>query len=73
MPSTNAAPSPSASCKKKLLGHWRCTGKKESSTPVLFYGTLHCTYGKRAVRSSYRAEHGLSLVRANARPQAYGA
>lgn len=44
----------SASCKKKLLGHWRCTGKKESSTPVLFYGTFNCTYGKRAVRSSYQ-------------------
>jgi hypothetical protein len=43
-----------ASCKKTLLGHWRCTGKKESSTPVLFYGTFNCTYGKRAVRSSYQ-------------------
>ena len=44
----------SASCKKKLLGHWRCTGKKESSTPLLFYATLNCTYGKRRVRSSYQ-------------------
>jgi hypothetical protein len=43
-----------ASCKKTLLGHWRCKGKQESSTPVLFYGTFNCTYGKRAVRSSYQ-------------------
>lgn len=44
----------SASCKKKLLGHWRCTGKKESTMPLLFYGTLNCAYGKRRVRSSYQ-------------------
>jgi hypothetical protein len=47
-----------ASCKKTLLDHWRCTGKKESSTPVLFYGTFNCTYGKRAVRSSYQQNTG---------------
>ena len=44
----------SASCKKTLLKHWRCTGKKESSTPTLFYGTFNCTYGSRRVRSSYQ-------------------
>jgi hypothetical protein len=44
----------SASCEKKLLAHWRCTGKKESSMPLLFYGTLACAYGKRRVRSSYQ-------------------
>lgn len=43
-----------ASCKRKLLGRWRCTGKKESSTSTLFYGTLNCSSGKRRVRSSYQ-------------------
>lgn len=44
----------SASCKKTLLSHWRCTGRKESSMATLFYGTLSCTYGTRRVRSSYQ-------------------
>lgn len=44
----------SASCRKTLLKHWRCTGKKESSTSTLFYGTFNCTYGKRRVRSSFQ-------------------
>ncbi|MEA2190469.1 MAG: hypothetical protein QOI73_590 [Solirubrobacteraceae bacterium] len=44
----------SASCAKQLFGHWRCTGEKESSTPLLFYGTFACTDGSRRIRSSYQ-------------------
>ncbi len=46
--------SASVRCERKLLGHWRCTGRKESSTPIIFYGSFSCTYGKRGVRSSYQ-------------------
>ena len=43
----------SVTCTKKLLGHWRCTGRKDSSIPTLFYGSFTCTYGSRRVISSY--------------------
>ncbi len=43
----------SPTCTKKLLGHWRCTGRKESSIPTLFYGRFTCTYDSRRVTSSY--------------------
>jgi len=43
-----------SSCTKTLLDRWRCTGKKESSTSLLFYGTLNCKDGERRVRSSYQ-------------------
>jgi hypothetical protein len=49
--STNAA-----TCTSKLLGHWRCTGKKESSLPTVFYGRFTCTYGSRRVRSTYQQD-----------------
>ncbi len=43
----------SVTCTKKLLGHWRCTGRKDSSIPTLFYGSFTCTYGSRRVTGSY--------------------
>jgi hypothetical protein len=43
----------SATCTKRLLGHWRCAGRKESSIPTQFYGSFTCTYAGRRVTSSY--------------------
>jgi hypothetical protein len=36
------------------LSIWTCKGKKQSSTPVLFYATFTCTAGARRVKSSYQ-------------------
>lgn len=41
-------------CTKKLLTSWRCSGRKDSSTPVLFYASFTCTSGRRRVKSSYQ-------------------
>lgn len=41
-------------CTKRVLVHWTCKGKKDSSTPVLFYGSFTCTWGPRRVHSSYQ-------------------
>jgi hypothetical protein len=44
----------SFTCTKTVLSHWRCTGRKDSSIPTLFYGSFTCTYGGRGVKSSYQ-------------------
>ncbi|MEA2154445.1 MAG: hypothetical protein QOE11_585 [Solirubrobacteraceae bacterium] len=41
-------------CGHKVLGSWRCTGAKDSSTPVLFYATVTCTSGGRRAKSTYQ-------------------
>ena len=41
-------------CTKKVLSIWRCKGKKQSSTPVLFYASFTCSAGARRVKSSYQ-------------------
>jgi len=40
-------------CTSKLLSHWTCTGKKGSSTELLFTGTYTCTWGSRAIKGQY--------------------
>ena len=41
-------------CTRTLLGHWRCTGSKDSATALLFYATFTCKHGARRVKSSYQ-------------------
>ena len=41
-------------CSKKLLIHWSCTGRKSSSTPVLFYANFTCKWGTRRITSRYQ-------------------
>jgi len=41
-------------CTKRLLSHWTCKGRKDSSTPVLFYASFTCTWGPRRVASTYQ-------------------
>lgn len=41
-------------CNKKVLAHWTCSGRKTSSTPVLFYANFTCRWGARRVTSSYQ-------------------
>jgi hypothetical protein len=41
-------------CKKRLLAHWTCSGRKTSGTPVLFYANFTCKWGTRRVTSSYQ-------------------
>ena len=41
-------------CTRKLLTHWTCTGKKDSSTAQIFYANFTCTWGARGVKSSYQ-------------------
>jgi hypothetical protein len=41
-------------CTKRLLSHWTCKGRKDSSTPVLFYASFTCTWGVRRVASTYQ-------------------
>jgi hypothetical protein len=41
-------------CTKRLLSHWRCTGKRESSIPTQFNASFTCKWGTRRVRSSYQ-------------------
>lgn len=41
-------------CTKKVLTNWRCTGKKTSSTPLIFYASFTCSWGPRRVTSSYQ-------------------
>jgi hypothetical protein len=40
-------------CFRKVAGSWRCTGRRDSGTPV-FAGSFTCRSGRRRVRSSYR-------------------
>jgi len=44
----------SATCTKRLLSHWTCTGRKTSSMHVLFYARFTCKWGVRRVMSSYQ-------------------
>lgn len=48
----------STSCSKKVLGTWRCSGKKDSTNPVTkdFTGEFTCKSGARAVKSSYQQD-----------------
>jgi hypothetical protein len=42
-------------CTKKVLIHWTCTGRKSSSSPVIFYANFTCTWGpRRRITSSYQ-------------------
>ena len=41
-------------CSKKVLRTWTCRGKKDSSTPTLFYATVTCSWGARRVKNSYQ-------------------
>jgi hypothetical protein len=41
-------------CTKRLLAHWRCTGRKDSSTAQLLYANFTCTWGPRRVTSKYQ-------------------
>ena len=41
-------------CTKRLLTHWTCAGRKDSSTPVLFYASFTCKWGTRRVASTYQ-------------------
>jgi hypothetical protein len=41
-------------CTKKVLSIWKCTGKKDSSTPLLFYASFTCKAGTKRVKSSYQ-------------------
>lgn len=41
-------------CTKKVLIRWTCTGRKDSSTPQIFYATFTCTWGSRRVKGSYQ-------------------
>ena len=41
-------------CTRKLVSHWRCTGRKTSSTATIFYGSFTCKWGARRVKSSYQ-------------------
>lgn len=41
-------------CTKKLVSHWRCTGRKSSSTATIFYASFTCKWGARRVKSSYQ-------------------
>ena len=43
-----------ATCTKKLVSHWKCTGRKTSSTSTIFYGRFTCKWGTRRVQSSYQ-------------------
>jgi hypothetical protein len=44
----------SVTCSKKVLTRWTCTGRKTSSTPVLFYASFTCKWGSRRVTSTYQ-------------------
>lgn len=41
-------------CTRTVLVHWKCSGRKDSSTPVLFYASYTCTWGVRRVAGSYQ-------------------
>ncbi len=41
-------------CTKRLLAHWTCSGRKNSSTPVLFYASFTCKWGPRRVSSTFQ-------------------
>jgi hypothetical protein len=41
-------------CTKRLLSHWTCKGRKDSSTSTLFYASFTCTWGVRRVASTYQ-------------------
>jgi hypothetical protein len=41
-------------CKRKVLTRWTCTGRKSSSTALIFYATYSCKSGLRRVTGSYQ-------------------
>jgi hypothetical protein len=41
-------------CTRKVLTHWTCTGKKDSSTAQIFYANFTCKWGTRGVKSGYQ-------------------
>ncbi len=41
-------------CTRKVRTKWRCTGRKSSSAPGIFYANYTCTFGSRRVRGSYQ-------------------
>lgn len=41
-------------CTRKVLGTWQCTGKKTSSTALIFYASFSCTSGARRVTGQYQ-------------------
>ncbi len=41
-------------CTKKVASHWTCSGRKTSSTPILFYASFSCKWGVRRVTSQYQ-------------------
>jgi hypothetical protein len=41
-------------CTKRLLSHWTCSGRKDSSTAQLLYASFTCTWGVRRVTSKYQ-------------------
>lgn len=41
-------------CTRKVLGTWRCTGRKTSSTALIFYASFSCTSGARRVTGQYQ-------------------
>lgn len=41
-------------CSRKVLTHWTCRARKDSSTAEIFYATFTCTYGSRRVKSGYQ-------------------
>jgi hypothetical protein len=47
-------PSAGYRCTKKVLAKWTCSGRKDSSTALIFYGSFTCKWGKRRVQSSYQ-------------------
>lgn len=41
-------------CTRKVLTNWRCTGRKTSSTRLIFYASFTCAWGPLRVTSSYQ-------------------
>jgi len=41
-------------CTKKVLRSWSCTGKRTTSIPTEFDGSVTCTNGSRRVDSTYQ-------------------
>jgi hypothetical protein len=41
-------------CKQKVLRHWKCTGKKDSTITTIFYAHFTCSFGVRRVRGTYQ-------------------
>ncbi len=44
----------SVSCGRKVLTHWRCSGRRTSSIPTTFYATFTCRWGSRRVQGTYQ-------------------